>query len=140
MRILRQIAGAIFLIVAGIALFDFRLISRFFLFLSQDGSIVALSMLHLRLCLLAGGVVGLFLIFTRYFMELLTSLNGQLVSMERFRFLMIFLTIAVVLRVAIVLFFPFRLWIDHLVYDELSWHWASVGGYYVGDFPTAYRP
>jgi 4-amino-4-deoxy-L-arabinose transferase-like glycosyltransferase len=140
MRIIRQMAGAIFLVAAGIALFDFELLGRLFLFLSQDGSIVPLSMLQLRLCLLAGGVVGVYLIFAEYFTGWLASVNGFLMNIGRPRFLVISLSVALALRVAMVLFFPFRLWIDHLVYDELSWHWAKVGGYYVGDFPTAYRP
>jgi 4-amino-4-deoxy-L-arabinose transferase-like glycosyltransferase len=122
------------------AIFSFEKMSGWFLFLSQDGSVVPHSMLQLRICLISLGIIGLYLVFSNSAKTCLAFVDRIIMSLCRSDFLTIFFITALLLRVAVILLFPFRLWIDYMVYDELGWHWVEAGGYYVGSYPTAYRP
>jgi len=139
-KYIKTIFGLFLIGIALTAMFRFGSLSSRFMFLSGDGQVVPHTLLQLRICLVTLGIVGLYMIFSTYFSRLLFILNNYINNLDRKEFLKIFVLVAVGLRIAVVIFMPFRLWIDYMVYDELAWHWVQVGGYYVGDLPTAYRP
>jgi len=140
MKITRIIFGLISLIIGGLSLFSFMTIGKYFLFLSQDGSVVPHSLLQLRICLATLAVVGLYLVFREYANKLLSFLNRYITNLTQSEFLKLFLLIALALRVLTVLLLDFHLWIDYQTYDELGWLWAKSGAYYIDGHPTAYRP
>nr|MBN2276206.1 glycosyltransferase family 39 protein [candidate division Zixibacteria bacterium] len=140
MKYIKKVIGLALIAVALMAVFKFNILAGRFMFLSGDGQVVPHTLLQLRLCLITLGIVGLYFIFTKDINRLLGHVNNSIVNLDRLNFLRIFILIALCLRVAVVIFMPFRLWIDYQVYDELARHWVEVGGYYVGQFPTAYRP
>ncbi len=135
-----MISGLILIIIGGLALFGFKAIEGYFLFLSRDGSVVPHSLLQLRLCLVTLAVVGLYLVFRKYIIRLFFPLDKHISNLSESEFLKLFLLIAVVLRVLTVLLLDFHLWIDYQTYDELGWLWASNGAYSIDGIPTAYRP
>lgn len=140
MKIARIIFGVILIISGGLALFSFKTIEQYFLFISQDGSIVPHSLLQLRICLVTLAVVGLVLIFREYANRFISFINEYIMNLSRAEFLKLFFLIALILRALTVLLLDFHLWIDYQTYDELGWLWASSGAYYIDGYPTAYRP
>jgi 4-amino-4-deoxy-L-arabinose transferase-like glycosyltransferase len=140
MQTIRLIIGLILIIIGGLALFGFKMIEGYFLFISQDGSIVPHSLLQLRICLITLAVVGLLLIFRAFAIRLFSSPNDYIMHLTRSEFLKLFFLIALVLRVLTVLLLDFHLWIDYQTYDELGWWWASNGAFNIDGIPTAYRP
>jgi 4-amino-4-deoxy-L-arabinose transferase-like glycosyltransferase len=140
MKTIRTILGLILIIIGGLALFSFRTIANYFMFLSQDGSVVPHSLLQLRICLVTLLVIGFFLIFQKYCNRLLGYIHKYITNLTSSEFLKIFLIVALVIRVIAVLMLKFHLWIDYATYDELGWWWASSGSYSIDGIPTAYRP
>ena len=140
MKIIRIISGLILIIIGGLALFSFKAIEGYFLFLSRDGSVVPHSLLQLRICLITLAVVGLYLVFRKYIIRLFFFINNYITNLTKSEFLKLFLLLALALRVMTVLLLDFHLWIDYQTYDELGWSWASGGAYSIDGIPTAYRP
>jgi 4-amino-4-deoxy-L-arabinose transferase-like glycosyltransferase len=140
MKIIRVIFGLILIIAGSLALFSFRTIEEYFLFLSQDGSVVPHSFLQLRICLVTLLVVGLYVIFRKYCGRLFDVIDDYITNLGIAEFLKLILLIALILRAMGVLLLDFHLWIDYQTYDELGWWWASSGSYSIDGIPTAYRP
>lgn len=140
MRIFKIIVG-LFLMAVSIAAFGFfDRIGGSFMFLSGDGAVVPHSLLQMRLCLIAVGVIGLYLLFTGSIRSFLNRINTLLMQLKLRQFLLIVLSAAFVLRAAAVIVLPIRLWIDYQTYHELARDWAVGGCFCVDGLPTAYRP
>ena len=137
MKIIRIISGLILIIIGGLALFSFKAIEGYFLFLSRDGSVVPHSLLQLRICLITLAVVGLYLVFRKYIIRLFFFINNYITNLTKSEFLKLFLLLALALRVMTVLLLDFHLWIDYQTYDELGWSWASGGAYSIDGIPTS---
>ncbi len=140
MKTIRIVGGAIFMLLGLATLMKFEATSRLFLFLSPDGMIMPLMMLFLKLCLVSLGCVGLVLIFYNQLIRLLGLIDIRLSGLSRKSFLIYALPAGFLLRLAVVLFMPFHLWMDYDSYDDLGWQWATKGGYYNGEHLTAYWP
>ncbi len=136
----RIIAGIVLIIVGIISLVEFNSIKNFFLFLSPDKDIVPHSLLQLRILLISFGLIGILLAWWQTIVGKRQWLDEPIKKLSVTRFVTIILATAFILRLLIPLVFPFRLWIDYMVYDELAAMWVEYGCYCVDGIPTAYRP
>jgi len=140
MKFFRIISGFVFIFIGGLALFNFGVLQKYFLFLSADGSVVPHSLLQLRICLITLIVVGSFLIFKKYYSRLFVVIDRYITHLTTSGFIKLFLLVALTLRILVVLLLDFHLWIDYQTYDELGLWWADSGAYTINGIPTAYRP
>lgn len=139
-NIIRITCGLIMLLAGFAALVRFDGISNFFLFLSPDGVVGPFMMLMLKLLLISLMMVGSVLLFYSYVFKLLHLIDAKIAGFDQRSFLLTFLITGFLLRLGVVLFMPFHLWLDYQTYDELGWQWATDGGYYNGEGLTAYYP
>jgi 4-amino-4-deoxy-L-arabinose transferase-like glycosyltransferase len=140
MKRIRLITGLILFTAGGISIFAFSYISDIFGFLSADGVMAPVSILRLRVCLMALAPIGIYLIIYNKTLYFLKSVDQIIQSLTQKSFLTVLLSSAFVLRMAVIFFYPFNLWIDYLVYDQLAWDLAQTGCYCIDGIPTAYRP
>ncbi len=137
---LKNINGIILILISTATIFFFGRIAGLFLFLSQDGDVVPHSFLQMKICLISLGAIGLCLLFSNQIHSLIVRINSLIMRLSTPGFLKWILVIALVLRLAVFLFMPFRLWIDYQEYDQLAMTWAEKGGYYSEGYKTAYQP
>lgn len=137
---LKNIFGILLLIISAAAIFFFGRIAGMFLFLSQDGDVVPHSFLQMKICLISLGAIGLCLLFSKQIHKFTVRINRFIMRFSISDFIKWILITALVLRMAVFLFMPFRLWIDYQEYDQLAMTWAEKGGYYSGEYKTAYQP
>jgi len=138
-EIIRYIFGAIFVVVGFAAVFAFAPIRDRLLFLSQDNQIVPHTLLQLRLVLMGLGFTGLVLLLKNPLISVLSQFMFRVGQLSRTQFLVIFLSVGAVLRIA-ALFLPFHLWGDWQTYNMLAGEWMRSGSYSVNGIPYAYRP
>jgi len=136
----RNLIGVVFVIIGVLALGWFGHFSGIFLFLSPDGDVVPFMMLSLQLCLISLAPLGLVLICYNRAAATLVRIDGWMHRIDVRRFLIYMAAVGLLLRLAAVTFMPFNQWSDFADYDELAWQWALHGGYYNGEYPTAYWP
>lgn len=140
LNIIRSILGVIGLSIGLAAIVWFDSLKQYFLFISQDNNIAPLSLLELQISLITLGFLGFLFLFWNYFIDALRKIDHLIVRTSPLRLILILLSIAFLLRMAVALFYPVNLWIDYGQYDYLGAHWAEVGGYFDGDYPTGYQP
>jgi len=136
----RHIAGAIMILIglaAGLAFDSFR---HLFLFLSPDGQVTDYMWRLARICLLSLGPVGVLLLLFRPLLKAAARIDCCLTTGDQRLVIWCGLASAFILRALIVMIMPFNLWQDFQCYDELGAQWASDGGYYNGEYLTAYWP
>jgi len=139
-RIPILVAGAGLLLVGVLAVVDFQVIASLFGFFSPDGVINPDTLLELRIVLASFGVIGLYLLFRRQVHRLLAGWDRRLTRLPQTTFLIRFLVIGLLLRLAVVMLMDIPMYIDYQGYDQLAWDWVQHGGYYNGDLPTGYYP
>ncbi|UCE25709.1 MAG: glycosyltransferase family 39 protein, partial [Candidatus Zixiibacteriota bacterium] len=132
--------GVVFLVVSIVAVWDFESLFPYFVPLSTDGRIVPFMKFLLQLSLISLASIGVVLIFLSAVARILNYVDRQLCGWDVRTFLKVAVLVGLVLRSAAVVLMPFNQTYDYLEYDELGWEWASKGGYYRGEHPTAYRP
>lgn len=137
---LKYSAAAICLLVGLTSVFYFEWLLDRFLFLSPDRSIVPLMRILFQLVLISLGGVGLALIFSGWVGRFLAFTDRKISRPERRPFLLYTLGAGIVLRLAAVMLVPFNLFYDYKGYDEYGWEWALKGGYYRGEYLTAFWP
>ena len=139
-KICRYVCGSLLLVVGIVTIAHSGALSGMFRFLSPDGIIHPSTLLELRLLLASLAPVGLVLVFYPHLLRVLAVLDRVFKAMPMQRFLLGIFSTGLLLRVAVVLFIPLRLYIDYGAYDELAWTWAEQGGYYNGNYYTGYWP
>lgn len=136
----RNILGLIGLSIGLAAIFWFDSLKQYFLFISQDNNIAPLSLLELQICFITLGLLGVGLLFWNQIVVVLSKIDSLIARTSPQRLLLWLLTTALLLRLAVALFYPVNLWVDYQQYDYLGSHWALTGGYFEGEHPTAYIP
>jgi len=127
-------------LIGVLALVDFDWFKRHLLFLSGDGSVEAHTWLHLQLVLLAIGTVGLLLLWQKQLRDLLARFAVWLEDLPKAQFLFGLLALALVLRLAVILFMGVTLKSDSMTYHDLAVDWARSGSYIEAGKPTGYWP
>lgn len=140
MNTFRIILGLLLLGLGAAALIDFETVSRPLIVLSPDRDVTPFLWQLLRVVWLSLGAVGLCLLAHNWLFRMLSRLDGLIVAPARTAFLWRIMLVALALRVAVLVFMPFHLWMDYQSYDELARAWATQGGYYNGEHLTAYWP
>ena len=120
MKPLRWIIGIILVALSLWALIDFQSLGRLFMFMSPDRSVTGLMMLLLRLLLGNLGLVGLLLVFFKQFKSRASQINVLITQIESRRFLVWGMSVALLLRLIVILFFPHEIWGDYASYDDLA--------------------
>lgn len=133
---------ALFLIVFGFSLFTgFREAQKLFLHLSPDRSFMPFTVLTLRASFLSFGLVGIgLLLFLFLRTKVLKDAFKRLVSVKELNFLLLFLGLALVLRIAWIILIPTQLYADWKYYDKIAYHMSQVWSYEENGIPTAYWP
>lgn len=140
MNIIRLSGGAVLFLIGLLSIVAFESIGSLFLFLSQDGAVVAHSMLQLRICLAVLMVVGLVLLFPDRVRQMLATADRFIKQFSVFDFLKVVLITALVVRIIAVLLLDFHLWVDYEEYDNRGFQWARDGSFSIDGEPSAYRP
>jgi len=140
MNTFRIIFGLFLLGLGAAALIDFETVSRPLIVLSPDREVTPFLWQLLRVVWLSLGAVGLCLLARGWLFRVFTRVDGLIIAPSRRAFMLRIMLIALALRLAVLLFMPFHLWMDYQSYDELARAWAERGGYYNGEHLTAYWP
>jgi 4-amino-4-deoxy-L-arabinose transferase-like glycosyltransferase len=133
---------ALFLIVFGFSLFaGFEEARKLFLHLSPDRSFMPFTLLSLRTSFLSFGFVGIgLLLFLFLRTKVLKKAFKRLGSIRESNFLLLFLGLAFLLRIAWIVLIPTQLYADWKYYDKMAYHMSQVWRYEENGVPTAYWP
>lgn len=128
----------IFIIFCFSILFFFDRFTLLLLNLSPDRAFYPLTILRLKLFFLSSGIAGLILFFFSFLKISFRKVAVRLVNLKNF--LLLFLTIALILRLFCIFFWDWGTFPDFEWYEERAYTLSSGGGYQEEGYPTARFP